>query len=153
MILTYKYRLKGKRAVRQLRRYAYACNQVWNFCVTIQKDVSSSKLVKTRMAKSVLDASWSTFKNFLRYKVSRHGGTFLEVDERFTTQTCSSCGDCASEGRPKGIAGLGIREWACSSCGANHDRDVNAAKNILNLVLSAQRPVEESRSVKRISTL
>jgi len=110
-------------------------------------NVSSSKLAKTKMAKSVSDAGWSTFRNMLRYKASRHGATFLEVDEKFTTQTCSSCGDCSSAGRPKGIAGLGIREWECSSCGAVHDRDVNAAKNILALGLSAQPRVDESREI------
>jgi putative transposase len=108
-------------------------------------DVNSTKLAKTRMAKSVLDAGWSMFRNMLRYKASRHGATFLEVNENFTTQTCSLCGDCALDGRPKGIAGLGIREWVCSSCGASHDRDVNAAKNILALGLSAQPRVDESR--------
>jgi putative transposase len=108
-------------------------------------NVSSSKLAKTRLAKSVYDASWSTFRNLLRYKVSRHGGVFLEVDEKFTTQTCSACGNTASPSRPKGIAGLGIREWECSACGVLHDRDVNAARNILALALSAQRRVDESR--------
>jgi IS605 OrfB family transposase len=107
-------------------------------------NVSSSKLAKTRMAKSVLDAGWSTFREMLRYKASRHGAKYLEVDERFTTQTCSLCGALPPE-RPRGIAGLGIREWKCSSCGVIHDRDVNAAKNILALALSAQRPAEESR--------
>jgi putative transposase len=104
-------------------------------------NVSASRLAKTRMAKSVFDAGWSMFRNMLRYKASRHGATYLEVDECFTTQTCSSCGALPPE-RPKGIAGLGVREWRCSSCGAIHDRDVNAARNILALALSAQRPVE-----------
>jgi transposase len=96
------------------------------------------------MAKSVTDASWSTFKNLLRYKASRHGGKFVEVDERFTTQICSSCGD-KPKTRPRGIADLGIREWRCSSCGANHDRDVNAAKNILMIGRSVTPLAEESR--------
>ncbi|WP_162596647.1 zinc ribbon domain-containing protein, partial [Thiofilum flexile] len=48
------------------------------------------------------------------------------------TQTCSCCG-CISLNSPKGRAGLRIREWSCSECGAVHDRDVNAAKNILAL--------------------
>jgi putative transposase len=103
-------------------------------------NVNSSKLAKTKMAKSVLDASWSTFRSMLKYK----SAGYVEVDERFTTQTCSECGSLPPS-RPKGIAGLEIRAWVCSDCGASHDRDVNAARNILRLALSAQRPVEESR--------
>ncbi|HEY0587102.1 MAG TPA: zinc ribbon domain-containing protein [Pseudoduganella sp.] len=52
------------------------------------------------------------------------------MDERLTTQTCSNCG-ALPDSRPRGIAGLGIREWACSNCGTVHDRDLNAALNIL----------------------
>lgn len=107
-------------------------------------DLNVSAIAKTRMAKSVLDAGWSMFRNMLRYKASRHGARYVEVDERFTTQTCSSCG-ILPPGRPKGIAGLGIREWDCSSCGASHDRDVNAALNILKLGRSAAPRVDESR--------
>lgn len=110
-------------------------------------NVSPSKLVRSKLAKSIYDASWSQFRNMLRYKASRHGARYVEVNESFTTQTCSRCGNCASSGRPKGIAGLGIREWVCSDCGASHDRDVNAARNILMIGLSAQPPVEESRRI------
>ena len=60
------------------------------------------------------------------------GVMYEEVNESNTTQTCSSCGE-KPPSRPKGIAGLGIREWICSDCGTVHDRDVNAAKNILAL--------------------
>src|ERR1700751_1057134 len=107
-------------------------------------DVSSSQLGRTRMAKSVYDASWSTFRGMLRYKASRHGVKYAEVDEACSTQICSTCGDFPPT-RPKGIADLGIREWVCSSCGASHDRDVNAAKNILATGLSAQPLAEGSR--------
>ena len=106
-------------------------------------NVSSSQLAKTRMAKSVLDAGWSMFRNQLRYKASRHGAVYLDIDERFTTQTCFSCGALPPE-RPRGIAGLGIRVWVCSDCGASHDRDVNAARNILKLGRSAAPRVDES---------
>lgn len=68
----------------------------------------------------------------LSYKAMRHKGRMIEVDERMTTQVCSACG-ATPQGRPEGIAGLGIREWTCSECGAVHDRDVNAARNILRL--------------------
>lgn len=97
-------------------------------------DVSSHKLARTSMAKSVLDASWSTLRTQLTYKAIRHGGRCIEVDERMSTQVCSACGS-APEGRPKGIANLGIREWTCVECGAAHDRDVNAARNILRVGL------------------
>jgi putative transposase len=91
-------------------------------------NVSASVLVKTPHAKSVLDAGWSAFRTMLRYKCDFAGATFAEVNEAFSTQTCSAC---SSRGGPKGIAGLGIREWICGECGTVHDRDVNAAKNIL----------------------
>ena len=94
-------------------------------------DVSPSKLAKTRMAKSVLDAGWADFKRMLSYKSIRNGGSTLEVSEAYSSQTCSDCGVI---GGPKGIAGLGIREWTCD-CGTVHDRDVNAARNILRLGL------------------
>lgn len=93
-------------------------------------DVSPSKLAQTRMAKSIHDAGWSDLKAKLSYKTHLRGGSCLEVSERMSTQTCSSCGALPPE-RPRGIAGLGIREWECSECGAVHDRDVNAALNIL----------------------
>lgn len=91
-------------------------------------NVSSQKLVKTKMAKSVLDAGWSTLKTMLDYKCAHAGVVFEEVNERYTTQTCSCCG--SRQNSPKGRAGLGIREWNCE-CGVTHDRDVNAARNIL----------------------
>lgn len=92
--------------------------------------VGKAGLARTRMAKSVLDASWSAFRGMLRYKASRHGARFIEVDERWTTQTCSSCGTIP-DSSPKGMSALGIRHWVCSNCGTSHDRDVNAALNIL----------------------
>ena len=83
------------------------------------------------MAKSVHDAGWSRFRDMLAWKLRlRSGGMLLEVSELLTTQTCSRCGRLPSS-RPTGIAGLGIREWTCDDCGTAHDRDVNAAKNIL----------------------
>ncbi|MDY0415643.1 MAG: transposase, partial [Pseudomonas sp.] len=93
-------------------------------------NVSSLKLVKTTMAKSVLDTGWGQLKTMLDYKCAHAGIVFKEVNEAYTTQTCSSCGSLP-ESRPKGIAGLGIREWTCSGCGVAHDRDTNAARNIL----------------------
>jgi putative transposase len=91
-------------------------------------NVNAAGLAKTNMAKSVLDAGWSSFRNMLAYKAVKHGAWFEEVSERFTTQTCSDCGAISG---PKGLEGLVIREWKCSDCGCVHDRDQNAALNIL----------------------
>lgn len=107
-------------------------------------NVNAAQLKRTKMAKSVSDAGWSTFRNMLRYKASRHGASYIEADERFTSQTCSACGVIPTSS-PKGMGALGIRRWECSGCGAVHDRDVNAAVNILNVALSAQRHADESR--------
>lgn len=90
-------------------------------------NVKSTSLVKTKMAKSVLDSGWSMFRTMLMYKSNDAGAWFEEVDEAYSTQDCSAC---HARSGPKGLKDLGIREWKCS-CGASHDRDVNAAKNIL----------------------
>lgn len=103
-------------------------------------NVNAKRLARTRMAKSVLDAGWSTFRSFLRYKSLG----YVEIDERFTTQMCSCCGNISGSS-PKGMGALGIREWRCDDCGESHDRDVNAARNILALALSAQRRGDESQ--------
>ena len=93
-------------------------------------DVQSTQLVKTKMAKSTLDAGWASLKTMLEYKSHQAGIVFEVVNESYTTQTCSCCGVIPASS-PKGRAGLGIREWVCNECGAAHDRDTNAAKNIL----------------------
>lgn len=105
-------------------------------------NVNAKRLAKTRMAKSVLDAGWSTFRTMLAYKAA----TYVLVDERFTSRTCSGCG-CIPSSSPKGIGALGIRSWICSDCGASHDRDVNAALNILRIGRSVAVPGEESRRI------
>jgi putative transposase len=91
-------------------------------------DVSSLKLVKTRMAKSVLDAGWGLLKTQLQYKGEYAGRSVFIIDERNTTRTCSSCRAVTG---PAGLDMLVERTWICSECGGAHDRDVNAAKNIL----------------------
>jgi len=93
-------------------------------------NVSSKKLIKTRMAKSVNDAGWFMLKNILSYKCNYAGVFFEEVNESYTTQTCSGCG---IKSGPKGISGLNERDWQCAGCGVQHNRDINAAINILAL--------------------
>ncbi|MGB3917868.1 MAG: transposase, partial [Thiothrix litoralis] len=93
-------------------------------------NVSSAGWAKTKMAKSVLDAGWFMLKTQLKYKAIARSVVFAEVNEAYSTQTCSCCGNLSANS-PKGRAGLGIREWMCADCGTLHDRDVNAARNIL----------------------
>jgi putative transposase len=77
-----------------------------------------------------LDSGIGMFKNMLRYKSKRDGVGYEEVSERDSTQTCSNCG----WRHPKGERiGLGVREWDCPGCQDHHDRDINAAKNILRM--------------------
>ena len=93
-------------------------------------NLNAAGLARTKMAKAVLDVSWSSFRSMLAYKAVKHGARYEEVDERFSSQVCSSCG-ALPDSRPNGIADLGIRQWICSDCGHVHDRDVNSALNIL----------------------
>jgi len=92
------------------------------------EDLCVVGLARTRLAKSVHDAGWSGFTRMLRYKARRYGRIFGKVG-RFepTSQVCSACG--VTDG-PKP---LHIRTWTCSECGTVHDRDLNAARNVLAL--------------------
>jgi putative transposase len=93
-------------------------------------NASSAKLTRTRMAKGVYDAGWHELKTLLSYKTLRRGGCMLEINERNSTVTCSSC---LQKTGPSGLSGLSIREWICKCCNAAHGRDHNAALNILRL--------------------
>jgi len=95
--------------------------------IIVVGSVSASGLAQTKMAKSVLDAGWSSFKTMLMYKSTIAGVWFYEVNESFTTQECNVCLERTG---PKGLEGLCVREWTCSKCGTHHDRDTNAAINI-----------------------
>lgn len=101
------------------------------FGTIVVGDVKSKDIIaKPNMAKSVYDASWYQLKTLLKYKALAKGSFYKEVSEKYSTQICSECG-CISRSSPKGVKGLSVREWVCMSCGAKHNRDVNAARNIL----------------------
>ncbi|MET7936454.1 RNA-guided endonuclease TnpB family protein, partial [Streptomyces sp. NPDC005322] len=90
------------------------------------EDLAVSGLGRTRLAKSVHDAGWSAFVGMLEYKAVKHGRTFAKVGRAFpSSQVCSVCG--FREGRKP----LHVREWTCAECGTLHDRDHNAARNVL----------------------
>lgn len=103
-------------------------------------NVNAAKLAKTRMAKSVLDAGWSAFRLMLLYKCQKAGSIYVEADERMTSRSCSVCG---ADSGPKGIAEIGVRHWDCSGCGTSHNRDVNAARNILRVGAERRPPAVE----------
>ncbi|XVQ83559.1 RNA-guided endonuclease InsQ/TnpB family protein [Microbispora siamensis] len=89
------------------------------------EDLAVAGLARTRLAKSVHDAGWAAFVAMLEYKARLYGRVFHRIDRWFpSSKLCSECGALA-ESMP-----LKVREWTCP-CGAVHDRDVNAAKNIL----------------------
>ena len=98
-----------------------------NQAVTVE-DLCVKGLARTRLAKSVHDAGWSAFVAMLEYKAALYGRRFRKAG-RFepTSQLCSACG------ARDGAKPLHVRSWQCTACGAVHDRDVNAAKNIAAL--------------------
>ncbi|MEE1781581.1 RNA-guided endonuclease TnpB family protein [Streptomyces sp. SP17BM10] len=90
------------------------------------EDLNVRGLARGRLAKSVHDAGWSTFRRLLEEKAARYGRPIGIVHHAFpSSQLCSECGH---RDGPKPLA---VREWACPVCGVLHDRDLNAARNIL----------------------
>ena len=81
-----------------------------------------------KLAKAIQDASWGSFLLKLSIKANMYGTVFIKVPSYNTTQTCSNCGHVL---KGKSKLTLSDREWVCPTCGVQHDRDHNAAKNIL----------------------
>ena len=95
--------------------------------VIVIEDLAVQNMVRNRrLAKAISDCGWGTFRRMLDYKAARAGRQLI-VTGRFypSSKTCSACGHLLAE------LSLRTRAWRCPSCGTRHDRDVNAAKNIL----------------------
>jgi putative transposase len=128
------HRRQATRLHRKIRRRRQdACHKfsrqiVKTYQNIVVGDVSSTALTQTRMAKSVLDGGWGMLKRMLQYKGEHAGRSVQVVSERNTTRACSNCGALTG---PSGLRQLVVRQWECADCGESHDRDVNAARNIL----------------------
>lgn len=98
------------------------------------EDLSVNSLIKNhRLAYSVADVRWAQLLNFIQYKCSWYGKEFKQVHRFYaSSKICSHCGTYHKDI----VNSLSVREWVCPDCGAHHDRDVNAARNILNQALS-----------------
>ncbi|MFI1462434.1 RNA-guided endonuclease InsQ/TnpB family protein [Nocardia carnea] len=97
------------------------------------EDLCVRGLARTNLAKSVHDAGWGMFTRMLEEKAARRGRRFARVDRWFpSTRMCSACG-VVGDSKP-----LHVREWTCT-CGVVHDRDVNAARNVLAAGLAESR--------------
>ncbi|MBE1533463.1 RNA-guided endonuclease InsQ/TnpB family protein [Actinomadura algeriensis] len=119
--------------------------------VVVIENLNVRNMVKNHpLARAISDAGWRDLRAMLEYKADWYGRELVVIDRWFpSTRTCSECGTIA------GKMPLGVREWECDGCGARHDRDVNAAKNVLaaGLAVSAcgagVRPQRESSRTGR----
>ena len=95
--------------------------------IAMSKDNNAS--LQKIMGRSVQNANHSQLRQMIAYKSRSESREYVEVESKFSTMTCSECGDRSG---PTGKAGLLVRNWKCTACGAEHDRDVNAAINTFN---------------------
>ena len=107
-----------KVSVDLIRRYDLICVE----------DLNVKGMVKNhKLARHIQDASWKTFLNYLQYKADWNDKQIVKIDRFYpSSQACSECGHVYGKAKD-----LSIRDWVCPKCGETHDRDINAAKNIL----------------------
>ncbi|HEU5023777.1 MAG TPA: RNA-guided endonuclease TnpB family protein [Spirillospora sp.] len=122
--------------------------------VVVIEDLNVRTMVANRpLARAISDAAWRELRSMLEYKADWYGRELVVIDRWFpSSKTCSGCGTIA------GTMPLNVREWECSGCGARHDRDVNAARNIVAAGLAASacgagiRPQRASSRTRQSAT-
>ena len=99
------------------------------------EDLNVAGMVRNRhLARAISDCGWREFRRQLAYKCERYGRTLVVIDRWYpSSKTCSACGHLIAE------LSLSARHWTCPACRARHDRDLNAAKNILAAGLAVAR--------------
>jgi putative transposase len=97
------------------------------------EDLAVKNMVRNRnLVKAISDCGWGTFRQMIKYKAAKAGRRVIPVDRWYpSSKTCSSCGYLLAE------LSLDTRHWTCPACRTRHDRDINAAKNILAAGLAA----------------
>ena len=100
---------------------------VRDYDLIVIEDLNVSGMVRNRhLARAISDCGWGEFRRQLEYKCQRYGRRLVVIDRWYpSSKTCSACGHLLAE------LSLGTRSWTCPSCGTRHDRDINAAQNIL----------------------
>ena len=107
-------------------------NLVKKYDVIVIEDLKAKNLQKNHhLAKSITNNSWYLFREMLEYKCKWYGKKLIKVSPNYTSQICSNCG------YHSGKKPLDVREWTCPKCNTYHDRDINAAVNILNKGIDA----------------
>jgi putative transposase len=103
--------------------------------IIVIEDLNVSGMVRNRrLARAISDCAWGEFRRQLEYKCQRYGRDLVVIDRWYpSSKTCSACGHLLA-----GLS-LGTRHWTCPSCRARHDRDINAARNILAAGLAVAR--------------
>jgi putative transposase len=128
-----KAKAKAARAHRKVRAartdflHRISIRLVRDHDVIVLEDLAVQNMVRNRsLARAISDCGWGTFRAMLEYKAARYGRRVIVIDRWYpSSKTCSACGHVLAE------LSLGTRAWQCPSCSTRHDRDHNAAKNIL----------------------